>query len=120
MIRGTVNSNQRVWDVNTMSFIDWDGSLRTGSLTIGKVEQGAGGTSPWLVTDKTYTVAIENDVDGNPIYIGLAPQGSAKSAAAWQIRKLTFASGNPTDIQFAGGTSAFTSIWDNRSGLSYS
>lgn len=67
-----------------------------------------------------YTMAFEYDVDGNPIYIGKAAQGSAKSAAAWQIRKLTFSSNDVTDIQFAAGSSAYTNIWDNRALLAYS
>ena len=58
---------------------------------------------------------------GNPLYIGRASPGSATSAAAWQIQKLTCdASGNVTDVEFAGGTNDFKQIWDNRATLSYS
>lgn len=67
-----------------------------------------------------YTVALDFVSGLNPIYIGLAEVGTAKSAAFWQIRKLTFdGSNNVTDIQYAGGTAAFNAIWDNRAGLSY-
>lgn len=68
----------------------------------------------------TYTQAIENDEQGKAIFIGLATPGSAKSAAAWQIRKITY-DGNSaaTDIQFANSSNAFDQIWNDRAGLSY-
>ncbi len=66
------------------------------------------------------TQAIENDSEGKAIFIGLATPGSAKSAAAWQIKKITY-DGNSaaTDIQFANSSTAFNQIWDDRSGLSF-
>lgn len=68
-----------------------------------------------------YTVALDFLSGTNPIYIGLAQVGSPKASTVWQIRKLTFdGSNNVTDIQYAGGTAAFTSAWDNRASLSYS
>lgn len=36
------------WDVGTLGWVVWDGSLTTGSLTIGTVDQGTGGSSAWL------------------------------------------------------------------------
>ncbi len=35
------------WDVGTLSWVVWDGSLSTGAITIGTVDQGVGGASPW-------------------------------------------------------------------------
>lgn len=68
-----------------------------------------------------YTIVVDYDGANNPIYIGLATQGSAKSAALWQIRKLTFdGSNNCTDIQYANGNELFQSIWNNRASLGYS
>lgn len=52
-------------------------------------------------------------------YVGLAPLGSATSAAAWQIKKIVESAG-VTTITFAGGSSVFDKIWDNRASLSYS
>lgn len=37
------------WDIGTLAWVVWDGSLTTGALTIGTVNQGTGGASPWLV-----------------------------------------------------------------------
>ncbi len=37
------------WDVGTLSWVIWDGSLSTGALTIGTVDQGTGGASNWAV-----------------------------------------------------------------------
>ena len=66
-------------------------------------------------------MAVDYDANNNPIYIGTAPQGSAKSAAAWQIRKLIFdGANNVTDIQYAAGSLLYNQIWNDRVGLTYS
>lgn len=73
------------------------------------------------VREQPLTTALAFDGSNNPIYIGSALQGSAKSAGAWQIRKLTYdGSNNVTDIQFANGSDAFNAIWNDRASLSYS
>ena len=36
------------WDTGSLAWVVWDGSLTTGALTIGKVDQGTGGVSAWL------------------------------------------------------------------------
>lgn len=57
----------------------------------------------------------------NPEYIGYAAPGTATSAAAWQIRKVTYnGSGDITDVQFAAGVNDYTKVWDDRAGYSYS
>jgi hypothetical protein len=124
LVRGTVSGQMLIWDVNTMAWVPWDGSLTTGALTIGTVNQGTGGASAWK-TDSTasyrLTVALDFNGGSNPVYIGIAAPGSSQGAAAWQIRKLTYdGSSNPTDIQYAGGSTAFTNVWTNRASLSYS
>jgi hypothetical protein len=54
-------------------------------------------------------------------YYGLAAPGSPTSQARWQIRRETLdSSGRTTAIDFAGGTLAYSQIWDNRATLSYS
>ena len=74
-----------------------------------------------LTENVPYTIAIDWVGGPTPQYIGYTLQGNAKSAAAWQIRKLTFDGiNNPTDVQFANGSPAFNAIWDNRASLSYS
>ncbi|MEO7397669.1 MAG: hypothetical protein ABIW84_03815 [Ilumatobacteraceae bacterium] len=52
--------------------------------------------------------------DGNPVYIGKAIQGTATSAATWQVQRFTYdASNRPTDIQLIVG------IWNNRATLGW-
>lgn len=64
---------------------------------------------------------IEYDASNNPLYIGIAAPGKLTSDASWMIKKLTWdGSNNLTSLKFAGGTSEFTQIWDNRASLSYS
>jgi len=67
-----------------------------------------------------YTLANDFDGSGNPIYVGRAAPGSSKASAVWQIRKLTYSGTNPTDYQYANGSTAFNAVWDNRAALSYS
>lgn len=56
----------------------------------------------------------------NPIYVGEAFPGSATSAPAWRIKKLTYdTNSNVTAVLYASGGS-YTAIWDNRVSLSYS
>jgi hypothetical protein len=108
-----------VWDLNTLLWV----AMQQPMLNAGTVTANLTGTG--LLTETTYltrhTYALDYVGGSNPIYIGLAVPGSAQSAAAWQIRKLTFdVNNNVTDIKYAGGTNAYTSIWDNRAALSYS
>lgn len=71
-------------------------------------------------TQKLAYVAAGNG-QGQIEYQGLAYPGAATSEARWQIKKFTYDSNNRmTDIQWAGGTDSYTSIWDNRAALSYS
>lgn len=72
------------------------------------------------INTRPYTQAFDYS-GSNPIYIGLAAQGSSKASAVWQIRKLTFdGSNNVTDVQYASGSTAFNQIWNNRAGFTYS
>lgn len=85
------------WDSQLQDYVPWDGDLLSSHIT-----------------------SVENDVNGNPIYIGYAALGSAKGDAVWQIRKMTFASNYLTDVRFANGALSFNQVWDNRAALSYS
>jgi hypothetical protein len=51
-------------------------------------------------------------------YVGKAAQGSATSAAVWQVFRVTVA-GTITTIEYAG-TGLFDQIWDDRATLTYS
>jgi len=54
------------------------------------------------------------------IYKGEAVPGTATSAAAWRVSRITIQSDGDIAILFGNGTSNFTNIWDNRLSLSYS
>lgn len=63
------------WDVGTLSWVVWDGSLTTGALTIGKVDQGAAGTANWLVKQALIAAAPLNGqakiaVTGTAVQLG--------------------------------------------------
>ena len=60
------------------------------------------------------------NVGGDLEYIGYAAPGTATSAAAWQIRKLTYSGGDVTQVNFAAGVNDYTKVWDDRATYSYS
>lgn len=67
------------------------------------------------------TTALDYDANSNLVYIGKAVVGTAKSAALWQIKKLTYnASSNLTDIAHANGSETFEYVWNDRATYSYS
>ena len=66
----------------TKAFVDGNGILKT--------------------TPDAYTVKIAYASAGKPQYIGKAAPGTATSAAAWQISKLTYSTDDVTDVQWAG------------------
>ena len=73
----------------------------------------------YALTDK-YAIQIENNSDGNPLYIGEATPGTATSAAGWRIKKVTYENGNPIAIEWASGTTEFDKTWDDRADYDYS
>jgi hypothetical protein len=74
-----------------------------------------------LDNNSQLTQSIENNSSGMAVYIGEAAPGTAKNAAGWRIKKISYDSSNAvTDIQWANGTNTFTKVWDSRAGYSYS
>ena len=71
-------------------------------------------------TDLTYKQAMEYNASNLPLYIGFALPGTAKSAAGWNIRKLSYTGYNATDVEFGDATSSMTLIWNSRAGYAYS
>jgi hypothetical protein len=64
---------------------------------------------------------MENDANGNPIYVGLARPGTATSAALWFITKQTYDGNNSvTHQQFPSDIPGFAYVWDDRASLTYS
>lgn len=64
-----------------------------------------------------YESRMENDANGNPIYIGYAKTPNAGTATfLWFIVKVTYdANQSPTRYQLPDGGVSFTYDWDNRS-----
>lgn len=57
--------------------------------------------------------------DASPVtYVGEALPGTAESAPAWRIKKIT-ETGSDIDIEWADGAATFTKVWDDRLSLSY-
>ena len=52
-------------------------------------------------------------------YIGKAVPGANKSGASWQIQKLTYDGYNVTDIEFAGSSTVFDKVWNDRGTFVY-
>lgn len=73
-----------------------------------------------FATDLLMTQAFAYDGSNQTEYIGYALAGTGKGSPKWLIKKLTYSAGLVTDIQFAGGVIAFNSIWNSRTGYSYS
>lgn len=65
-------------------------------------------------------MAIVYDGSHNAQYIGLAAPGSLKSAAVWQIRKLTVSGTDTTDVQYANASPLFNAVMNDYASLSYS
>lgn len=72
-----------------------------------------------MYSDTSFTMAIEYSGD-NAIYVGKSAPGTPKGSAKWQIKKIAYTGSNPTDIQFAGGSSKFDYEWDERASYTYS
>lgn len=70
--------------------------------------------------EESYKFRAENDVAGNPLYIGYAEPNSETSLPLWQIRKLTYDAKNSLlTVDWANGNRKFENIWDNRENLTY-
>ena len=121
---GTTVYKQYVYDPNTMSWVaEQQPILNAGTVTANLATTGlATETSVAAIKTNTDFYSVKLDWDGtNPIYFGKAPTGSSTSASAWQIKKLSFdIDGNLTSIQYANGSTAFNTAWDDRASLSYS
>src|SRR5438105_3946913 len=48
----TVDGLMFRWDSGTLSWVVWDGSLTTGAITIGVVNQGLTGASDWRIDER--------------------------------------------------------------------
>lgn len=62
---------------------------------------------------------VDWNAAGTTCYIGWAAPGTATSAAAWRMKKLSL-SGDDVTTEWADGDADYDNVWDNRSSLSYS
>jgi hypothetical protein len=69
------------------------------------------------VEEEMFDMEIDSS-NASSVYIGYAQPGTAKSAAAWRIKRVTD-TGTLVSIDWAGGTANFVNIWDDRSSYTY-
>jgi hypothetical protein len=90
------------------------------SVKPGGANAGMVGHKNPLPVGQDYLTAIIWDVNNNPIYVGEALPGTAKSATGWRIKKITWdVNGNPTDIQWANSSMQFSFIMNNYLSYTY-
>lgn len=92
-----------------------DSALPSGSATLAE-QQAQTALLSSISAGAVYTRLVD-DVGGGITYVGDAVPGSAISAPAWRIQKITDT--GDISIQWAA-SGAFSQIWDNRTELSYS
>lgn len=64
--------------------------------------------------------ASDYNATGSPTYVGWALPGTADSAAAWLIAKITYdGSGNFLTLRYANGVLQYNQVWNDRAALSY-
>lgn len=59
-------------------------------------------------------------VSDTVLYVGQALPGTATTVAAWRIKRVTLGPGDDVTEEWAGGSNAFSRVWDDRASLSYS
>lgn len=63
---------------------------------------------------------VDFTTNGTVIYRGEAAPGTAESASAWRIRRITLAADDDATTVWADGNSDYDNVWSNRLILSYS
>lgn len=76
--------------------------------------------SPGNVATAIRTDTVDPAASPEITYRGDAVPGTATSAAAWRVSRLTAADDGDVTIEFADGNDNFDNIWDNRLSLTYS
>lgn len=80
---------------------------------------GADPETEEIHTKERPLTSLIDEADSSTTYIGYATIGSATASAVWRIKKISTVS-TVTTIAWAGGSQAFSNIWNNRAALSYS
>lgn len=112
-----------VWDTSTLAWIRQVDGAGGGPSSSVSVTATVGLTNTQLRASPLQVVggnfASQVDDQTTHIYLGKAAAGSGTGSAVWSIKKITF-SGSLISTSWAGGSDAFTNIWNNRAALSYS
>jgi hypothetical protein len=67
-----------------------------------------------------FTCAYAYNGNGDVEYMGRAVPGTDKGLVGWQIQKFFYdASGNVTDVKWAGSSDRFAFVWTARAALTY-
>ncbi len=82
------------------------------------------GETPTYDRDTGFTQVLSYVASGNGVgkveYVCTAYPSALTSEAKWQIQKLSYDSSHRvTNVQWAGGTDAYTNICDNETSLTY-
>lgn len=72
---------------------------------------------PGQTFDAANIQIVDQNADGNT-YFGEAVPGTATSANAWKIQRMS-TSGTAQTFKYADGDVGFDNVWDNRTSLSY-
>lgn len=68
--------------------------------------------------DQFFEQRIENDGNGNPIYIGYTKKANESTAAeTWFIKKISYSGGYPIRVQLPDNGPQFKYAWDDRASL---
>lgn len=78
---------------------------------------GGGGGGSVTTAPKT---RLYDQVSNTTAYVGEAAPGTAEGAPGWQVRRVTFSPGGDVSAVEYAALGAFTSVWSDRAGLSYS
>jgi len=101
-------------------------TIRVVSDSSGAVMVNIGGTEPIEIVAGTvtaisapYQTILDGTTTSNVTYVGKADSGSATSSACWQVSKVDEATSDVLTITWAGTSTAFDQVWDNRGTLGY-
>ena len=86
---------------------------------------GASDRREFIVQDSEVALRLQNDGDGNPVFVGRAKVGTAVSESKWQIQQITYAGGFVTSITWpenalGSASSEYEFVWNDRAGYTYS
>jgi len=79
----------------------------------------------FIVQNSEVALQVENDVNGNPIFVGRAKVGTLTSQAKWEIVFITYDANQavlsmewPENV-FGNNSADYDFVWDDRAGLVY-